>query len=81
LPPADVARLMALAARPASNTLTIALDAQTIRAGDVEIGFAIDAVRKQALLQGLDAIGHTLTMRADILAFQQRHLEANPWFR
>lgn len=79
LAPADVAQLMTLAGQGA--TFTIDLPHQVVHAGDVTIGFDIDAVRKEALLHGLDAIGHTLTMRSDILAFQQRHLEANPWFR
>ena len=81
LPEAQVARLMALAAQPATNTMTIDLERQTISAGDTQTGFEIDAVRKQALLQGLDAIGHTLTMRADILEFERQHLAANPWFQ
>jgi 3-isopropylmalate/(R)-2-methylmalate dehydratase small subunit len=79
LAPGDVARLMALAGQGAA--FTVDLPHQAIHAGDVTIGFDIDAVRKEALLNGLDAIGQTLTMRDDILAFQQRHLEANPWFR
>lgn len=79
LAPGDVAQLMTLAGQ--SAMFTIDLPHQTIHAGDVAIAFEIDAVRKEALLHGLDAIGHTLTMRGDILAFQQQHLEANPWFR
>lgn len=79
LAPGDVARLMTLAEEGAA--FTVDLPHQVIHAGDVTIGFDIDAVRKEALLNGLDAIGQTLTMRDDILAFQQRHLEANPWFR
>ena len=81
LPRADVDKLMLNAASAATNQLTIELEAQIIRANDMEIRFEIDSARKQALLQGLDAIGHTLTMRADILAFQLRHLEAHPWFQ
>jgi 3-isopropylmalate/(R)-2-methylmalate dehydratase small subunit len=79
LPESDVARLMALAEQAAG--FTVDLPRQTISAGDVELRFEIDAVRKEALLHGLDAIGQTLTMRDAILAFQQTHLEANPWFR
>jgi 3-isopropylmalate/(R)-2-methylmalate dehydratase small subunit len=81
LPEADVAQLMRLAEQPPTNTLVIELAQQTIRAGDLVISFEIDAVRKQALLQGLDAVGQTLTLREEILAFQNQHLEANPWFR
>ena len=79
LPPGDVAQLLALAGQGVA--FTIDLPRQAISAGDVAIAFDIDAVRKEALLNGLDAIGHTLTMRDDILAFQRQHLEANPWFQ
>lgn len=78
LPPGDVAHLMTLAA--AGAVFTVDLPGQTIQGGDVAIAFDIDPVRKAALLNGLDAIGHTLTMRDDIRAFQRRHLEAHPWF-
>lgn len=80
LPAEDVARVMRRADDPAANGLSIDLEAQRIRGADLDIGFEIDAMRKQALLLGLDAIGHTLTMRDSILAFQDRHLEAHPWF-
>lgn len=81
LPEAGVAHLMALAGQPSANTFTVDLVRQAISAGDFTMRFEIDAVRKEALLQGLDAIGHTLTLRDDILAFEHRHLEDNPWFR
>jgi 3-isopropylmalate/(R)-2-methylmalate dehydratase small subunit len=81
LPEVDVARLMGLAGQAATNTLTIDLARQTISTGNVDMRFEIDAARKQALLQGLDAIAQTLTLRAEILAFQNQHLEANPWFQ
>lgn len=79
LPPADVAQLSTLAGNAAR--FTIDLQQQSIAAGAVAIRFDIDAVRKEALLQGLDAIGHTLMLRDEIVAFQQQHLEANPWFQ
>lgn len=79
LPPADVAQLSTLAGNAAR--FTIDLQQQSIDAGAVAIRFDIDAVRKEALLQGLDAIGHTLMLRDEIVAFQQQHLEANPWFQ
>jgi 3-isopropylmalate/(R)-2-methylmalate dehydratase small subunit len=81
LPEADVTRLLRLVEQASANNLTIDLAQQTIHAGDTVVNFDIDSVRKQALLQGLDAIGQTLTLRDEILAFQDRHLEANPWFR
>jgi 3-isopropylmalate/(R)-2-methylmalate dehydratase small subunit len=81
LPEADVIRIMQLAERASTNQLTIDLQRQTISAAQVEIGFEISAIRKEALLKGLDAIGQTLTLRDEILAFQNQHFEDNPWFR
>jgi 3-isopropylmalate/(R)-2-methylmalate dehydratase small subunit len=81
LPEDDVARLMRLVADASTHSLTIDLAAQRIEGDGLDIGFEIDAVRKEALLLGLDAIGRTLTMRDAILAFQDRHFEAHPWFR
>ncbi|MRW85359.1 3-isopropylmalate dehydratase small subunit [Pseudoduganella sp. FT26W] len=80
LPAADVARLMRIAEQASTNRMTIDLPQQRIHAAGAEIQFEIDTVRKQALLQGLDAVGQTLTLRDEILAFQNQHLEAHPWF-
>ncbi len=81
LPPADLALLLARMAQPDSNRLTIDLARQTITAAGLAIHFDIDPLRKQALLLGLDAVGQTLALRDDILAFQERHFEASPWLR
>lgn len=81
LPAAQVAALQACVAQPDSNRLRIDLARQTIEAAGLAIHFDIDPLRKQALLLGLDAVGQTLALRDDILAFQQRHFEANPWLR
>ncbi|USX29442.1 hypothetical protein NHH73_14600 [Oxalobacteraceae bacterium OTU3CINTB1] len=79
--PADVvAMLTALAEDAATNLLTVDLERQTISAGNVKIGFEIDAVRREALMRGLDAVGQTLTLRDEIVAFQNRHFKAHPWF-
>ncbi|MBA1275427.1 3-isopropylmalate dehydratase small subunit [Stutzerimonas azotifigens] len=67
-------------ARPESSSIRIDLAAQTITLdGGRAIEFAIDALRKEALLQGLDAIGSTLQRTDQIKAFEARHLQANPW--
>jgi 3-isopropylmalate/(R)-2-methylmalate dehydratase small subunit len=81
LPQGDVARIMQLAERAAENILTVDLAGQRITGADIDVGFDIDPVRKKALMQGLDAIGQTLELRNDILAFQHNHFEANPWLR
>ena len=76
---AKVHELMDAAASPQSNELTIDLEGQRITGRELDFAFEIDPIRRNALLQGLDAIGQTLTFREEILAFQNRHLQANPW--
>jgi 3-isopropylmalate/(R)-2-methylmalate dehydratase small subunit len=41
--------------------------------------FTINALRREALLEGLDAIGLTLKRAADIAAFQARDRLVRPW--
>ena len=81
LPEAELERVMRAAEQQASNTLTVDLHRQAVVGAGFEVSFAIDAIRKDALLHGLDAIGQTLTLRDEILAFQEQHFKANPWFR
>lgn len=60
--------------------IEVDLIAQEIRLHDGSVlPFKIDTLRKDALLQGLDAIGSTLQRSAQIREFEQRHLQANPW--
>jgi 3-isopropylmalate/(R)-2-methylmalate dehydratase small subunit len=76
----DIAALMARAADPARNHLTIDLARQAIGGADeLSVSFEIEPTRREALMQGLDAIGTTLRYREEIETFEQAHLEANPW--
>lgn len=60
--------------------ISVDLEAQEIQLVDGQvIPFQIDALRKTALLLGLDAIGSTLQRSEQIKAFEHRHLQANPW--
>lgn len=60
--------------------IEVDLSEQQIRLQDGStLPFKIDALRKDALLLGLDAIGSTLQRSAQIREFEQRHLQANPW--
>ncbi len=61
-------------------TLTVDLAAQTITtpSGRV-IPFEIDQFRKNALLQGLDNIGWTLSHDDEITAYEQRRKQEAPW--
>jgi 3-isopropylmalate/(R)-2-methylmalate dehydratase small subunit len=80
---AIVEDLMALAGSAETNSLTIDLPAQTITAdaGQLIIPFEIEPLRKESLLQGLDAVSTTLVHHTDrICAFEHRHRQTNPWF-
>lgn len=60
--------------------ISVNLETQEIQLVDGQvIPFQIDALRKTALLLGLDAIGSTLQRSEQIKAFEHRHLQANPW--
>lgn len=60
--------------------LTVNLPRQEISVSEhMTIKFDIDELRKEALLKGLDPISATLQHRADIRAFEERHLAENPW--
>lgn len=78
--PAVEGMLRTLAAASAPLELTVDLPAQTLTAPDGETyAFEIDALRKTALLEGLDAIGVTLTRARAIAAWQERDRARRPW--
>ncbi|QXH54223.1 3-isopropylmalate dehydratase small subunit [Pseudomonas fakonensis] len=77
---ADHQQIAHLVSQPARARIGIDLTRRQIELDDGRsITFAIDELRRQALLQGLDAIGSTLLRSEQIRAFEQRHLQANPW--
>ncbi|TWB19071.1 3-isopropylmalate dehydratase small subunit [Nitrospirillum amazonense] len=82
--PADViADLMAQVSRPDANGLIVDLPGQTItvEADGRTIPFAVEALRRDALIQGLDGVSATLARHAEaIRAFEASHRQANPWF-
>ena len=84
LEPETVDRLFALANGPAALRIAVDLPAQTltpIGAGtDAEaIPFAVDAFRKQCLMEGLDDIGLTLQHLDTIRAYEERRRVEAPW--
>jgi 3-isopropylmalate/(R)-2-methylmalate dehydratase small subunit len=81
LPQADIDTLMKLAADPARNVLTVDLPDQVITcvADSTRIRFEFDALRKDALVRGLDAVGATLDFANEIHAFERDYHAANPW--
>jgi 3-isopropylmalate/(R)-2-methylmalate dehydratase small subunit len=81
LPQATVERLAALLLDdPERAELTVDLARQRIvtPAGE-EIGFEVDPLRRKSLLEGLDAIGVTLSRAAEIDAWQRADRERRPW--
>lgn len=77
---ADLQALGALVSQAESAAIRVDLPAQTITLADGRrIAFSIDALRKEALISGLDAIGSTLQRTAAIRQFEAVHLQANPW--
>lgn len=77
---AELKELSAMVSQPETAKIAVALDEQFILLADGRrIKFEIDALRKDALLQGLDAIGSTLVRSEQIRRFEERHLQTNPW--
>ena len=75
-----VQKLFAEAEANEGYTLTVDLAAQTITKPDQSVlRFEIDQFRKQALLQGLDNIGWTLSHNDEIAAYEQRRKQEAPW--
>lgn len=69
-----------LSAGIGGRSMTIDLEAQKITRPDgSELAFEIDAARREALLEGLDAIGMTLKLADEIAAFQAEDRERRPW--
>ncbi len=77
---ATVRELMAETEHTEGYALSVDLAAQTVTtpAGRVLL-FEIDQFRKQALLQGLDNIGWTLSHADEIAAYEARRKQEAPW--
>lgn len=76
LPAPEVARLAQLAGDPATASMTVDLERQSINGA---IPFEVDALKKKMLLEGLDEIGLTLARKAAIDAFQKADRGRRPW--
>ncbi|MFX1681011.1 3-isopropylmalate dehydratase small subunit [Mitsuaria sp. CC2] len=82
LPEADVLRLMVEADRVPGNAVTIDVETLTLRsAGGVQARFDMLPRHQRMLLEGLDAIGLSMTYREQIEAFAKAHWEAQPWVK
>jgi 3-isopropylmalate/(R)-2-methylmalate dehydratase small subunit len=78
---AEVDRLFAATAAFPGFTLTIDLEAQTVRSADGSLAysFEVEPFRKHCLVNGLDDIGLTLQHADAIRAFESKRLAEQPW--
>jgi len=77
---AQLANIAEVVSQPATAQLSVDLPRQQIRLADgTVIPFLTDELGKQALMQGLDAVGATLQRAEQIRAFERQHLRDNPW--
>jgi 3-isopropylmalate/(R)-2-methylmalate dehydratase small subunit len=80
LPKEDMDKLLDDAERGANATLTIDLEAQTIRGPDGgEISFDVDEFKKHCMLNGLDDVALTMKNEAKIDDFEEKQKAAQPW--
>ena len=78
--PDQLKLLMDDAERGANATISVDLEAQTIKGPDGgSIHFDIDPARKHVLLEGLDDIASTMKEGAEITAFEQKLHNDRPW--
>jgi 3-isopropylmalate/(R)-2-methylmalate dehydratase small subunit len=78
--PEQLKLLLDDAERGSNATLTVDLEAQTIRGPDGgTIHFDIDPARKQILLEGLDDIAGTLKSDPAIASFENKMAADRPW--
>ncbi|WMW79126.1 3-isopropylmalate dehydratase small subunit [Undibacterium cyanobacteriorum] len=61
--------------------LIVDLESQTVstKDGGLSLHFDVDPFRKYCLLNGLDDIGLTLQHQEKIRAFEQKHVQSQPW--
>jgi 3-isopropylmalate/(R)-2-methylmalate dehydratase small subunit len=79
LPQADVEALWAAVEADPATPVTVDLQAEQVRYGDVVVPFQIDGYTRWRLLEGLDDVGLTERHLADIAAFEDRRPAWLPW--
>jgi 3-isopropylmalate/(R)-2-methylmalate dehydratase small subunit len=78
---ADVQRIMADAADPATSQVSIDVERMIVKSHSVEAPFSLSERHRRMFLEGLDVIGSTLTLRNEIRAFEAAHSQARPWLK
>ncbi|MEG1456041.1 MAG: 3-isopropylmalate dehydratase small subunit [Comamonas sp.] len=81
LPEADIAAMMADAARLETAEMAIDIENLRVRSASVDTGFTLSARHQRMQLEGLDVIGLSLTYAPQIQAFAARHWQAQPWVK
>jgi len=68
-----------LAAIADTTPVTVDLQAQTVKAGNLSFSFEIEPFRKHVLIEGLDDIGQTLQKTKAIDSFEGTQKTSQPW--
>jgi len=79
---AQIAQVFTACSEPRRNQFEVDLITQTIRLDDgTALAFTVDALRRDDLLNGRDAIASTWQFVDQIRAFEQQHWTAQPWLK
>jgi 3-isopropylmalate/(R)-2-methylmalate dehydratase small subunit len=82
LQPDEIEWLQSVCADPLCNTLALDLRDQTLSwDGGGTLRFTVDAMRRDDLLNGRDAVASTLQYADEIHAFERRHWSTRPWLK
>lgn len=81
LSPQEIARLMDDAEDPAGNAISIDVAAQTLKSRSVSASFELLPRHRRMFLEGLDAIGLSLTYERQIAEFARAHCARSPWLK
>jgi len=76
---ADGKLLLAAASTHPGTTATLDVETLTIHMGAKAFPFVLPPRHQEAFLNGLDMIGSTLKVQADIAAFSRRRAQTHPW--
>lgn len=79
LPKDQVQQLMQRATDYPDQPITVDLEKQEVRAGNLVFPFQIDEFRRHCLLNGLDDIGLTLQHKNDIDGYEAQLKQTQPW--
>ncbi|MDU8925139.1 3-isopropylmalate dehydratase small subunit [Pasteurellaceae bacterium LIM206] len=77
----EIEQLSNLANSPITNRISVDLENQKILTALGEIRFNVNTLKKEMLIKGLDAVGFTLSMKQDIVDFETRYFNNNPWLK